>query len=393
MPACRLFGAVGGILPANRADRRRLQAQDWPQRPVRVIVPFAAGGNIDVMARLTCQRMSEAFGQQFVVENRVGGNGTIAAESVAHAAPDGYTLFWAGPAVVSIFPAITKAAYDPVKDFKPISVIGVNPQVLVVNAKLPVADVADFIAYVKMQPQRLPYAGGGGPGSLSNLLMALFLKRAGLEMTSVSYRGTAPAMTDLVAGHIPTMFVPLSEALPQAQAGNIRMLARVERRARPPGRASADHRRIRISRLPRRELERPAGARRHARRHRQPDRGRVRARRQGAEIRRAARPGRRRAAGIEPGRDREVHRRRHGAVGGCGEDRRGLAAVAGRCGGAATYVCRRATASCSMDHRISKPGIEVRISSGAPPSTHLRTEILRPRGRPGRRVRGRPYCP
>jgi tripartite-type tricarboxylate transporter receptor subunit TctC len=200
------------------------QTQEWPQRPVRVIVPFAAGGNIDVMARLTCQHLSEAFGQQFVVENRVGGNGTIAAESVARAQPDGYTLFWAGPAVVSIFPAITKAAYDPVRDFKPISVIGVNPQVLVVNAKLPVADVAAFIAYVKMQPQRLPYAGGGGPGSLSNLLMALFLKRAGIEMTSVSYRGTAPAMTDLVAGHIPAMFVPLSEALPQAQAGNIRML-------------------------------------------------------------------------------------------------------------------------------------------------------------------------
>src|SRR5439155_10383025 len=94
------------------------QTPAWPQRPVRVIVPFAAGGNIDVVARLTCQRMSEAFGQQFVVENRVGGNGTIAAESVARAQPDGYTLFWAGPAVVSIFPAITKASYDPVKDFK-----------------------------------------------------------------------------------------------------------------------------------------------------------------------------------------------------------------------------------------------------------------------------------
>jgi len=211
-------------LQTSGPAQAQAQASDWPQRPVRVIVPFAAGGNIDVVARLTCQRMSEAFGQQFVVENRVGGNGTIAAETVAHAAPDGYTLFWAGPAVVSIFPAITKAAYDPVKDFKPISVIGVNPQVLVVNAKLPVADVAAFISYVKMQPQRLPYAGGGGPGSLSNLLMALFLKRAGLEMTSVSYRGTAPAMTDLVAGHIPTMFVPLSEALPQAEAGNIRML-------------------------------------------------------------------------------------------------------------------------------------------------------------------------
>jgi tripartite-type tricarboxylate transporter receptor subunit TctC len=201
------------------------QVPDWPQRPVRVMVPFAAGGNIDVIARLTAQRLSEAFGQQFVIENRVGGNGTIAGETVAHAPPDGYTLFWGGPAVISIFPAITKAAYDPVKDFKPISVIGVNPQVLVVNAKLAIKTVAEFIAYVKAQPEKLPYAGGGGPGSLSNLLMALFLKRAGLEMTSVSYRGTAPAMTDLIAGHIPTMFVPLSEALPQASAGNIRMLA------------------------------------------------------------------------------------------------------------------------------------------------------------------------
>lgn len=220
LPAClALFAASLATAPAQA------QTADWPQRPVRVIVPFAAGGNIDVIARLTSQRMGEVFGQQFVIENRVGGNGTIAAESVARALPDGYTLFWVGPAVISIFPAITKASYDPVKDFKPISVIGVNPQVLVVNAKLPIANVAAFIAYVKTQPQGLPYAGGGGPGSLSNLLMALFLKRAGLEMTSVSYRGTAPAMTDLVAGHIPTMFVPLSEALPQAQAGNIRMLA------------------------------------------------------------------------------------------------------------------------------------------------------------------------
>jgi tripartite-type tricarboxylate transporter receptor subunit TctC len=211
----------------------RAQAPAWPQRPVRILVPFAAGGNIDVVARLTAQWLSEAFGQQFVIENRVGGNGTIAGEAVAHAAPDGYTLFWGGPAVISIFPAITKAAYDPVKDFKPISVIGVNPQVLVVNGKLPIRTVAEFISYVKAQPEKLPYAGGGGPGSLSNLLMALFLKRAGLEMTSVSYRGTAPAMTDLVAGHIPTMFDPLSEALPQAQAGNIRMLAvSGDRRAR-----------------------------------------------------------------------------------------------------------------------------------------------------------------
>ena len=200
-------------------------AQSWPQRPVKVLTPFAAGGNIDVMGRLAASRLSEALGQQFVVENRVGGNGTIATEAVARAPADGYTLLWAGTSVIAIFPAITKVGYDPVKDLAPVSLFGVAPQVLIVNPQLPAQSVAEFIAYVKAQKERLAYAGGGGPGSASNLLMSLFLKRAGLEMTNVSYRGTAPALSDLIAGHIPTMFVPISEALPQARAGRIRMLA------------------------------------------------------------------------------------------------------------------------------------------------------------------------
>lgn len=201
------------------------QAQSWPQRPVKVLVPFAAGGNIDVMGRLAAGRLSEALGQQFIVENRVGANGTIAAEAVARATPDGYTLLWAGTNVIAIFPAITKVPFDPLKDFAPVSLFGVAPQVLIVNPKLPIQNLAEFVAYVRSQSQKLAYGGGGGPGSTSNLLMALFLKRAGLEMTSVSYRGTAPAMTDLIAGHIPTMFSPISEALPQARAGLVRMLA------------------------------------------------------------------------------------------------------------------------------------------------------------------------
>jgi tripartite-type tricarboxylate transporter receptor subunit TctC len=200
-------------------------AQSWPQRPVKVLVPFAAGGNIDVMGRLAASRLSEAFGQQFVVENRVGGNGIIATEAVARAGADGNTLLWASTSVIAIFPAITKVGYDPVKDLAPVSLFSVAPQVLIVNLKLPAQNVPEFIAYVKAQKDKLAYAGGGGPGSASNLLMSLFLKRAGLEMTNVSYRGTAPALTDLIAGHIPTMFVPISEALPQARAGLIRMLA------------------------------------------------------------------------------------------------------------------------------------------------------------------------
>ena len=200
-------------------------AQAWPQKPVRVLVGFAAGGNIDNLARVTCARLSEVFGQQFVVENRVGAMGTLAANDVVRAPADGYTFFWAGTGTVSIFPALGTPKYDTMKDLAPVSLIGTSPQVLIVNGDLPIKNLKEFVAYVKARPKKLAYAGGGGPGSVSNLLMALFLKRAGLEMNAVSYRGTAPALTDIIGGHVPAMFVPLPEALPHAAAGKIRMLA------------------------------------------------------------------------------------------------------------------------------------------------------------------------
>ena len=202
-----------------------VHAQDWPNKPVRVLVGFAAGGNIDNLARVTCARLSEVFGQQFVVENRVGAMGTIAANDVVRAPADGYTFFWAGTGTVSIFPALGTPKYDTMKDLTPVSLIGTSPQVLIVNGKLPIKTLAEFVAYVKARPKKLAYAGGGGPGSVSNLLMALFLKRAGLEMNAVSYRGTAPALTDIIGGHVPAMFIPLPEALPQAATGAVRMLA------------------------------------------------------------------------------------------------------------------------------------------------------------------------
>jgi tripartite-type tricarboxylate transporter receptor subunit TctC len=199
------------------------QPLDWPQHPVRVIGPYAAGGNADVLARLTGQRLSEAFGQQFVAENRVGGNGVIAAEAVAHAPPDGYTLMWAVLPPVAIQPAMTKVPYDPVKDFAPISAIGINPFVLAVHKDVPVKTLAEFVAYVRAQPQKLSYASAG-IGSLNHLSMALFLKLAGIEMVHVPYKGNAPAMADVVAGHVPAIFTNLSDALPQAAAGNIRLI-------------------------------------------------------------------------------------------------------------------------------------------------------------------------
>jgi tripartite-type tricarboxylate transporter receptor subunit TctC len=209
------------IVPAAAAA----ETPAWPQRPVKVLVPFAAGGNIDVMGRLAAQRLTEGLGQQFVIENRVGGNGIIATEAVAKSPADGYTLLWASTSVITILPAISKVGYDPVKDLAPVSLFSLGPQALIVNPKMPVHTVQEFIAYIRSQKEKQPYAGGGGPGSASNLIMQMLLQKVNLEMIGVSYRGTAPALTDLIAGHIPAMFIPISEALPQAKAGLIRMLA------------------------------------------------------------------------------------------------------------------------------------------------------------------------
>jgi tripartite-type tricarboxylate transporter receptor subunit TctC len=199
-------------------------AQDWPQRPVTVVVPFAAGGNTDSIGRMAAQVLSESFGKSFVVENRPGAGGAIAADAVAKAQPDGHTLLIAALPVMAVVPAINKVKFDSQKDFAPISNIATNPFVIVVNKDIPVKSLAEFVAYVKARNGQLSY-GSAGVGSLNHLSMALFLKRAGLDMTHVPYKGNAPALGDVVAGHIPAMFSNLSDALPQAAAGNVKMVA------------------------------------------------------------------------------------------------------------------------------------------------------------------------
>lgn len=211
--------AITATLPAP------LRAQaDWPQRPVTLIVPYAAGGNTDGIARITAERLSNTFGKSFVVENRPGAGGAIAAEMVSKAAPDGYTLFIAALPVMAIVPAINKVRYDPIKNFTPISNIATNPFVIVVNKDIPVKTLKEFVDYVRARNGKLSY-GSAGIGSLNHLSMALFLKKAGLEMTHVPYKGNSPALSDVVAGHIPAMFSNFSDALPQAKAGNVRMIA------------------------------------------------------------------------------------------------------------------------------------------------------------------------
>jgi tripartite-type tricarboxylate transporter receptor subunit TctC len=190
---------------------------------VAVVVPFAAGGNTDGIGRSIAQWLSDRLGQQFVVENRGGAGGAIAAEMVAKAPADGYTLFVAALPQIAIVPAISQTRYDPVKDFAPISVVGTNPFVLAVNKDVPVKSLPEFIDYVRKAPQPLSYASAG-IGSLNHLSMALFLKLAGIDMIHVPYKGNAPAMSDVVAGHVPAIFTNLSDALPQAAAGSIRLI-------------------------------------------------------------------------------------------------------------------------------------------------------------------------
>lgn len=220
----REFVSALGLSVAAGLLASPVRAQEWPSRPVTLIVPFAAGGNTDGIARMAAQRLSEALGGQFVVENRPGAGGAIAAELVAKAEPDGYTLFIAALPVMAIVPAMNKVRYDPQKNFAPISNIATNPFVLVVNKDMPVKSLKDFIDYVKARNGQLTY-GSAGVGSLNHLSMALFLKKAGIEMTHVPYKGNAPALSDVIAGHVTAMFSNFSDALPQAASGNVRMIA------------------------------------------------------------------------------------------------------------------------------------------------------------------------
>jgi tripartite-type tricarboxylate transporter receptor subunit TctC len=198
--------------------------QGWPQRPVRIIVPFAPGGNSDDVARLMAQHLGETFGQQFVVENRPGASGAIAAEAVARSPADGYTLLLASLPLIAIMPATTKTSFDPVRDFVPVSAVATNPLVLAVDPRLAVRSLADFVAYARDRRGQLTYAAAG-IGSITHLAMALFLKRADIDMTAVMYKGGASNLTDVIAGRVTAGFPNISTILPFAAGDLLRPLA------------------------------------------------------------------------------------------------------------------------------------------------------------------------
>ena len=199
-------------------------AQQWPQKPIKVIVPFPPGGVTDSLARITADWLTPRLGQPVVAENRPGASGAIAAELVARAEADGYTLFSAATPQLAIVPHVQKVSYDPLKDFAPISIVGTNPFALGCNEKLPVKTLAELVAYAKQRPGQLSFASPGA-GSVGHLTMALFLARAELKMEAVLYKGGGPAMADMVAGHVPCYFGNLNEIIPHAGSGRIRVLA------------------------------------------------------------------------------------------------------------------------------------------------------------------------
>lgn len=195
----------------------------WPQRPVKIVVPFAPGGNTDSIARITAERLTQGLGQLFIVENKVGAGGAIAADYVAKSPADGYTLLMAAMPVMAILPIITKTNFDPLRDFVAISNVGSNPFVMGIHKSIPATTIEEFVAYVKKNPGKFNYASGGS-GSVSHLSAALFVKRAQIEMAHISYKGGAPAVTDLLGGNVQMYFGNFSELFPHVSGGNIRII-------------------------------------------------------------------------------------------------------------------------------------------------------------------------
>jgi tripartite-type tricarboxylate transporter receptor subunit TctC len=201
------------------------RADDYPTRPITLIVPFPPGGSTTVMARNVADKLSVSLGQQIVVENRGGAGGVIGTRSVARATPDGYTILLSYTATMAIAPAMNvNAGYDPRKDFVPIGMIGAAPSVLVVNPSMPVHSVAELIAFAKAAPAPLQY-GSPGVGTVNHLAGEYLAAETGMKLQHVPYKGNGPALGDLLGGHILMMFVPIPVALGNIKAGTLRGLA------------------------------------------------------------------------------------------------------------------------------------------------------------------------
>ncbi|ARQ00472.1 Bug family tripartite tricarboxylate transporter substrate binding protein [Pseudorhodoplanes sinuspersici] len=200
-------------------------AQDYPNRPVKIVVPYPAGGSNDVIARILAQRLSEDTKQQFIVENRAGANGNIGAVAVAGSEPDGYSLLLTAPGPLTINAALYgKLPFDPAKDFAPVALVASVPIVLMVHPEVKANSVKDLIALAQTQPGKLNF-GSSGVGSTNHLAGELLKSMAKIDIVHVAYKGAAPAMNDLLGGHIPMMFDNMPAVLPQVAGNKVRAIA------------------------------------------------------------------------------------------------------------------------------------------------------------------------
>ena len=216
---CRLPVALMMLFAASP-----LLAQNYPARPIRMIVPFSPGGATDVPARIVAQRLSEALGQQVIIDNRPGAGSMLGAEAVAKASPDGYTLLLTATTHVISASLYTKLPYDAVRDFAPVMLIGSGPNVLTVHPSLPAKSVRELIALAKARPNKIDYASSGN-GSAQHLFGALFMSMANITMMHIPYKGSAPAITDLISGQVSVGFPGIALVLPHSRAGRLRALA------------------------------------------------------------------------------------------------------------------------------------------------------------------------
>jgi tripartite-type tricarboxylate transporter receptor subunit TctC len=215
-----MLGTVGVIHAGHPAA-----AQSYPQKPVRLVVGVPPGGTTDIVARLVGQKLGEQLGQQFVIDNRGGAGGNIGAEAVAKSPPDGYTLFLATIGTMAINPNLySKMPFDTLRDFAAISQLTSMPQLLVVHPSVPAKSVKELIAYAKSHPGQLNFASGGS-GTAIHLAGELFKSMANVDMVHIAYKGSGPAMTDLLGGQVSLMFDQILTALPHVQSGKLRALA------------------------------------------------------------------------------------------------------------------------------------------------------------------------
>jgi tripartite-type tricarboxylate transporter receptor subunit TctC len=199
-------------------------AQDFPNRTIRLIVPFPAGGPNDIIARVVSKRMSEILKQSIVIDNRGGQGGVTGTDAVAKAMPDGYTIGIVSAGALAISPSMEKVAYDPLKDLQPITLVAKVPEMLVVATSVPAHDMKELVALAKAQPGKLNFASSG-PGSLPHLAGELFKLTAKIDIVHVPYRGAAPAVNDLLGQQVQMVFLDLPVLLPQIKAGKLRPIA------------------------------------------------------------------------------------------------------------------------------------------------------------------------